>query len=99
MYYMQLNKQEIYVGQVFKNYGEMCEKLNIKRYKAGCHMQMVQLTKLKAYFDFERVEFDGVKTHQIRITKVYANEVLTIGLDKSKHQEAIEVLEAYDLLG
>ncbi len=38
-------------------------------------------------------------SHQIRITKVFTDDVMSLTVAKDKQQEALEVLEAYDLLG
>ena len=92
---MQINKQNLFVGQVFKNYEDMTNKLNIPRYRTGSKQYTQQLNRLKAYFEFEHMS----GSHQIRITKVFTDDVMSLTVAKDKQQEALEVLEAYDLLG
>lgn len=92
---MKINKENLFVGQVFKNYEDMANKLNIPRYRTGSKQYTQQLNRLKAYFEFERMS----GSHQIRITKVFTDDVMSLTVAKDKQQEALEVLEAYDLLG
>lgn len=92
---MQINEENLFVGQVFKNYEDMTNKLDIPRYRTGSKQYTQQLNRLKAYFEFERMN----GSHQIRITKVFTDDVMSLTVAKDKQQEALEVLEAYDLLG
>lgn len=92
---MKLNKEIIAVGVVFKNYEDMCSKLNITRYRTGSRQYTQQLNRLQAHFDFERVK----GSHQIRITKVFTDDVICLAITKDRQQEALEVLKSYDLLG
>lgn len=86
---VEINMENVKVGKVFKNYGDMCEQLGLNCYVIGSIQYKCQMKWLNGYFKWERVK----GTHKILVTRVFADDYITLTIDKDKQDEAIKLLK------
>ena len=86
---VEINVENVKVGKVFKNYGDMCEQLGLNRYVVGSIQHKCQIKWLNGYFKFERVK----GTHKIVITRVFADDYVTLTIHKDKQEDAMKLLK------
>lgn len=86
---VEINVGNVKVGKVFKNYGDMCEQLGLNCYVIGSIQYKCQMKWLNGYFKWERVK----GTHKILVTRVFADDYITLTIDKDKQDEAIKLLK------
>lgn len=84
-----IRTDKLKIGDVFKNYKELSETLNIQYKKGGCS-QKSQIKELKRYFDFER---DGQKyiITDIYTTPLPRDDKRLLG-NNSEYRECIEMI-------
>lgn len=91
----QLDTSKLYIGQVFKNYNELCKFLNIE-IKTGKSKQL-QEQHFRCYFDYEKLS----NSNEIIILDVYSEPILSNKNPKyrnSKYVNQLKILILYELL-